>query len=308
MTLPDPPSLTHEERELAQRLARLGPHGEPTPALDARILAAAHAAAAVAPVRLPRHLPRRWPMVLGLAASLVLAVGIAWQLRPLPETRPAHGSEAVSAMREESPPTPAAGESTVDGSLPVTPAKASAMDSGDAAKPQAAESAPQTPERTSRPAVSPSPAAEPAVVFDKPAPASASATVAAKAADLQQPTAAVTALPMAGAPQAFGKAATAAAPTASDAAAGSSDRQAQASKQAGMAQAANAAPAARGDEPLDDIPPATADSPAVRDAWLQRIHALIDSGESVRARDSLREFVRRYPAYPLPEDLHTLER
>ena len=75
-----------------------------------------------------------------------------------------------------------------------------------------------------------------------------------------------------------------------------------------MAQAATAAPAARSDEPLDDIPPATADSPAVRDAWMQRIRALIDSGDRVRARASLHEFVRRYPTYPLPEDLHALER
>ena len=42
--------LTPEERELAQLTARLPPHGEPSPALDARILAAAHAAAAPQPV------------------------------------------------------------------------------------------------------------------------------------------------------------------------------------------------------------------------------------------------------------------
>ena len=43
--------LTPEERELAQLTSRLPPHGEPSAALDARILAAAHAAAAPQPVR-----------------------------------------------------------------------------------------------------------------------------------------------------------------------------------------------------------------------------------------------------------------
>ena len=85
----DPTSLNPEERELAQRLARLGPHGEPSPALDARILAAAQAAAASAPVR---H-RRRWPVALGAVASLALALGIAWRLRPLPGPPPVPPAE-----------------------------------------------------------------------------------------------------------------------------------------------------------------------------------------------------------------------
>ncbi len=309
MTLPDPPSLTPDERELAQRLARVGPFGEPSPTLDARILAAAHAAT-VASTAMPKRLPRRWPMALGLAASLVLAVGIAWRLRPLPETRPAYRSEAVWAQRTEAPPAPAPAaveSAAADDSLQPAPANASSMDSGAAVKPQAAEPVPRTPERISRSTVAAPPAPEPAVVLDAPAPPSA--PVAAKAADLQLPTAAPTTLPAGGAPQAFGKAASAAPSAASDAA-GSDQRQAAAaeSSQAGMTQAAAGASATRGDEPLDDIPPATADSPAVRDAWLQRIRALVDSGNGAAARASLREFVRRYPAYPLPEDLHALER
>src|SRR5690606_8160110 len=42
----DRDALTPEERALADRLARLGPQGEPSPALDARILAAAREATA----------------------------------------------------------------------------------------------------------------------------------------------------------------------------------------------------------------------------------------------------------------------
>ena len=90
--------LTPEERELAQLTSRLPPHGEPSPALDARILAAAHAAAAPQPVR--KHKPR-WPVALGLAASVVFAVGIAWQLRPLQEQ---------GALLTEAPASPDAAE------------------------------------------------------------------------------------------------------------------------------------------------------------------------------------------------------
>ena len=72
--------LSPEERALADQLARLGPHGEPSAALDARILAAAHDAIAVSAAARPRS--RRWPVGLGVAATTLLAVGIAWQLRP----------------------------------------------------------------------------------------------------------------------------------------------------------------------------------------------------------------------------------
>lgn len=92
-----------EERDLAQRLARLGGPREPAPALDAMILAAARAAVAepvataadassnetpaaqpadanVTPLR-PRKPAPRWPVGMGLAASLVLAAGIGWRLQ-----------------------------------------------------------------------------------------------------------------------------------------------------------------------------------------------------------------------------------
>jgi hypothetical protein len=68
--------------------------------------------------------------------------------------------------------------------------------------------------------------------------------------------------------------------------------------------AANAA----GDEPSLEVPPATADSPAVRDAWLQRIQALVDEGDVEGAKTSLRAFVLRYPDYTLPENLRALAR
>ncbi|GGD39903.1 hypothetical protein [Pseudoxanthomonas indica] len=75
--------LDAEEAALAEQLARLGPHGEPSPRLDARILAAAHDA--VSEQARPRR-RSRWPLGLGVAASALLAVGIAWQLRPVHES------------------------------------------------------------------------------------------------------------------------------------------------------------------------------------------------------------------------------
>ena len=92
---PYPPEpLSPEERELAQLTARLGPQGEPSPALDARVLAAAQAALRPAHAAgSPRRKPR-WPVALGLAASMVLAVGIAWQLRPLQSSPEIVASEA----------------------------------------------------------------------------------------------------------------------------------------------------------------------------------------------------------------------
>lgn len=77
---------------------------------------------------------------------------------------------------------------------------------------------------------------------------------------------------------------------------------------AAMAGAAADAGSLHDDEPADDVPPATVDSPAVRDAWLQRIRGLVDDGDVAAARASLREFVRRYPTFELPEDLRALER
>ena len=62
------------------------------------------------------------------------------------------------------------------------------------------------------------------------------------------------------------------------------------------------------DQAIDDEPPATADSPAVQQAWLQRIRGLLADGQGDAARASLAEFRRRNPAYALPDDLRALDR
>ncbi|MEO5629174.1 MAG: hypothetical protein ABIQ62_05325, partial [Thermomonas sp.] len=83
---PHPPQpLDAEERALAKVLPRLHGRSEPGPDLDARILAVARES--LQPARATRidASPRiRWIAPASLAASLLLAVGLAWRLRPLP--------------------------------------------------------------------------------------------------------------------------------------------------------------------------------------------------------------------------------
>ena len=68
-----------------------------------------------------------------------------------------------------------------------------------------------------------------------------------------------------------------------------------------------AADAAFVDAPEEDIPPATAASPAVRDAWLRRITQLLEQGKQQDAKASLAEFKRRYPSAVLPPALKALD-
>lgn len=60
------------------------------------------------------------------------------------------------------------------------------------------------------------------------------------------------------------------------------------------------------DQPFDDTPPASVDSPAVREAWLERIRDLVAAGHHDEARASFAEFRRRHPAAPVPADLRGL--
>lgn len=259
---PQPPTspLDPEERALAQRLARLGPHGEPSPALDAKVLAAAHAAATA------RRHRTRWPLRLGVAASVALAVGLAWQLRPLPGADPAGAVMTVPAPEPESTPdsvpAPIASESRAAAPTEIRqmappprppPKPAPVVAARRAAAPAAATAAPSSP--------------EPAVVFDLPTPADA--TQKADAIVMPPP-----APPAPARPRAASRAAAQAATQASEA-----------------------------DAPEMDVPPATVASPEVRDAWLARIRALLADGHVDEARASLDEFQRRYPHFVLPEDL-----
>lgn len=70
--------------------------------------------------------------------------------------------------------------------------------------------------------------------------------------------------------------------------------------------AALVADKAQTDDPDTDVPPATADSPEVREAWLRRIADLVREGRTQEGRASLAEFRRRYPDAPVPPELRTL--
>ena len=310
-----PQPLDAEERALAARLPR--PHGrsEPGPDLDARILAAARTA--LEPARPGTTARRRsWIAPTAVAASLLLAVGLAWQLRP---------PEALEA------------------SVPATTATAAADASGDALSSPAFEAAPAPaavavpsvdleqrqpmpqplePTRVAKhehAAVAPLAAAEITEIAAAPAPPPAPPAPAAPAAAMADEAFAST-------PPAAEQAATAparAAALAKSAQTGSIARESAAA--AGSASLRQQAPPARAAdnatldttavprakqaaaEPDEEVPPATADAPEVRDAWLKRIGELLKQGKHDEAKASLAEFRRRYPDVSLPTDLRKLE-
>lgn len=298
--VPDP--LDGDERALAGLLARDALPG-PSPQLDARILASARSATSASPSRRPRP---RWIAGMSIAATLVLAIGIAWRLRPLPPQRQA-ASEAPQAdmvrvvdspARTAAPPPSAAADAV---SAPMQPE----------AMPKALKPLPD--ERASAADAARTPAPEPPVVLDAPSPMDQAAPKAF-AAPPPPP------VPPAAAQAAEATAAgNVSAPAPTDAfeaarrekqAASSLDRVEVTGSRIGRQDAAAAADAAGEDgvsrAVLDEEPPATADSPLVQEAWLQRIRELLSAGEIDAARNSLAEFRRRYPKYALPEDLRSL--
>jgi outer membrane biosynthesis protein TonB len=287
MTRHPPQPLDAEERALAALLPR--PHGrtEPGADLDARILAAAQAALQAQPtVRRPR---RSWIGPTALAASLVLAVGLAWQLRPPPALpAPAAAEDAASmdvvSMRAIESPPPS----------PMTQAKPMAVPA-----PQAIVSAPPAqdmPAGTSAPEAAVAAAPPPAP------PAPPAPVMAAEAAAVATPQAAEPARAQA---PVMAKA------TASEAmrerAAASGNLAAENREEAQRAADAATLDAVVVSESEEDVPPATADSPSVREAWLRRIGELLEQGKADEAKASLAEFRRRYPDATLPPELRKLE-
>jgi hypothetical protein len=379
-------ALTPEERALADRRARLGPQGEPSPALDARILAAARAATS-APVatatahRSPRRRQRRWPVAFGAAATLVIVGGLAWQLRPVDDLQVDYSEapRAVSGPSADAAPASRPAQQAVV-ALPPSPAAEVAPAAADSAAPASASPAPipaKPPEpdaATERFAEAPSGAgaqpapkafttkppapAEPPVVFDEPSPMDTPSPpgeprhLAPPAPPAPSPPAA----PPAPAPAARAAVAFPQEPASGNAPATrsvveaenkaraqraktlettarripsaqvASGAVAQPARPADTAAAADASALDRievtgariedeedqadvgyaSDQPLDDQPPASVDSPQVRQAWLQRVRQLVAEGKPDAARDSLREYQRRYPKATLPDDLRAL--
>ena len=331
--------LDAEERALRAQLPRLHGRGEPGPLLDASILSAARAAATKAP---PRPRRRSWIMPLSVAATVTVAVGLAWRLQP-PDAAPAFEQAASEyAASEQAASEQAAVEY-------VRPDVASSVAAEPAAAPQAAdaaarisriEAAPAAPELVA-PASAPVqrkarahavPPSEPALVTQAapmaapvaappPAPPPPAPSVPRIATDSVASEAAMVA--DAPAPLSAPKpVASSAPPTSQIAARASAQQQAQAiaaekdaaariarSKQAASQAARAAAADVQAFEMADDeAPPVSMDMPAAREAWLRRIIELLDQGETQNASESLAEFRRRYPNATLPPRLDALEK
>lgn len=297
MTHRPPQPLDAEERALAAQLPRLHGRSEPTAELDARILAAAHAAAQQ-PAKPTR---RRWAAPLALAASLCLAVGVAWRVQltpsqPASETPSPHNTApraAAEVAKLEAPATDSASNAaTIAPPNTPTPAPRPA--------PIRAPSVADTPPSPQR-VLAPPPPEDAPVVLESPR---AFAQEAAPAPPPPPAPAPPAAAPMS-APM------SAAADTAPAAASGALATPSAHRPEAAMGKAVQMQRQrdfANTDAPLDDVPPATMASPAARDAWLKRIRQLHQQGDLDAARASLAEFRRRYPQATLPPDLRDLER
>ncbi|OWQ54974.1 hypothetical protein CEE60_06760 [Stenotrophomonas maltophilia] len=319
MNRPDP--LTPEERELARLLGRPSTTG-PAPAIDEAVLAAARTAVEApsadaaswklppdAPAR-PRRPRSRLPAVFGLAASVIFAVGIAWQLKPddppapplaEPVAAPASAAavtEAAPAMEAAPPPPPAAAPPGVE---PQRAAKATTQSPR-----QQAAAAPPAPERargvsSPRPEDIPAPAPPapapvqaPAPMMSAPAPEAASSyameasqpaldsvVVTGSTTDRSAPRAALKgAAPAKPAPGAPGVMRRAAAPMAAPA---SADEAVRALHQA-----------------------VAADAGLPRKQWLKRIRERRDAGDVDTARASLERYLQQYPEVRIPRDLRQL--
>lgn len=325
----DAEPFSDEERDLAARLGRIGPVDGPSPALDAKILAAAHAASVPRVPAKRRRLtwlgvPPALVTGVGVAAAAVLALGVVWQLRPQ--------YRAMSAQSEADE-----GEEII---LIAPPA--------DSPAPQVAESTAQpdhaaapTPARSAEPTAAPTAAApavpEPAAQAAASAPAPVAAAAAANEAGSLPPAA----------PEAFSRSADAAADTRSldegvaapmpetrerhatytTAARAAAERRERSAAQKASAVAADAAAAgnsaAASEEEsttLDRIEvtgsrmrgnldadwsriPVSDDTRLTPAEWLERIRARREDNDTGNARESLELFRREYPRIRLPDDL-----
>ncbi|HEL4268717.1 TPA: hypothetical protein UM524_003504 [Stenotrophomonas maltophilia] len=325
--------LTPEERELARLLGRRAEQAPPA-ALDAAILAAARAAVdapaadAVASPEAPRtqRTRPRWPAVFGIAASMVFAIGIAWQLRPEPPPVPA-GEAAVAAA-------PAAAE---DVAAADQAAERSAADSAvAAAEPAAAPAAPEAAPVAAAPAPAIARASKPAPAGTAEAPAQAARSMAADAAADTSfaalppaPAAApATAPPAPPAPTAYSAPAPLMAPVV---ASGSLKARSAGTAESNSVQAEQAPALDRveitsmkREAPSRSAPgimrrgsdaglsadavqaEVDADARLPRRQWLQKIRTRRDDGQRDLARASLERYMQQYPEARLPRDLRPL--
>ncbi|HEX5694122.1 MAG TPA: hypothetical protein VFY00_05845 [Arenimonas sp.] len=285
MTSPQDPRkepFQDDEAALAKVLRAL-PGSEPSPKVDAAILAAARDATSGS-ARRPRR--RRGPpgWALGTAAAAVLAVAIGMQLPigrgPLPDGAPAEAQPRASANGVELDTVQVTG-SRLQHETPAPPSEPEA----DAAAPQA-KPAPFT--RREPAAVAPLPPLPPPA----PPPAPPAPASRAQAEELVREAQAVSA--------------EAAAAQALDRSRDSEARRAAQSlpESAPVAESSESTGALPSAFSADDVlPPVDDDARLDADAWLERIRERIGQGDRAGASASLRRFERAHPDVTLPPDL-----
>jgi hypothetical protein len=303
MNRPEP--LTPEERELARLLGRTAPSA-PSAALDDAVLAAARAAvqpaggaaavgaapttAAGAP-RAVRRLRSRLPAAFGLAASLVFAVGIAWQLKPDSPPPALPGVAVEAAVDAAAAPMPAARSDagTAMARVAQAPAAAAEIAAEPIAKPAPLPPPPAASVTQEMAAAAPPP---PAPAMAAPAPQSK-----AMLADTQSELDSVAdTSPREADSRERAKAASAPALAARSAgAAGIMRRPATAQDDASGALSARA---------LDTA--VEADAALPRTQWIKRIRERRDAGDVDTARASLERYLEHYPEVRVPRDLRQL--
>ena len=307
-TIPDP--LSSEERALAAMLARVAPHGVPSPEIDASILSASHDAVAGTAARSRRP---RWQVPMGVAASMVLAVGVAWQLRPTPPE--AAGFDAASVEARSSVEAPAAAPTPAQEVASAGPAVDAVADSTAAPPPRkslappvarspvvdARKAAPAaTPPAPARARPAPSAPAAPAYAPSPPPPSAVAERSSNPSAGIQRIESARPAGTVAAA-EADSRTETATAPTRRELRVSPGSERVQ--ENAPRPPIANGATRARR---TDLQVPVAADAQLQPGDWLERVRTRYGLGDADVARRSLLLFVQDHPTEAVPDDLEPL--
>ncbi|PJK13675.1 hypothetical protein CO613_09250 [Lysobacteraceae bacterium NML07-0707] len=293
--------LTAEECALADKLARIAPRGEPSAALDAKILAMAaeaHAQATTAPAK-----PRRWLPSLALAASLALVAGVIWRVHPVlnPQDTPSPTAISEADAAAALPPMPGTEMMT---EAPAELADAAAMPKTHAAS-AAIEMAPPPPARKAAPVAMSAPVAEEPLQL----PPMALPAAAPPLGQAQQAQAAEAQRARQKVQESHSAKSTSTMP--SHAAARNAELAAPPPPPAPPAPAAavmmeRAAPvAADTSESLDSIT-VTGTRLLPGELEIARIRGLIEQGHTRKARRELKKLMRRHPDIEIPDDLKEL--
>lgn len=308
--------LTPEERALAA-LLRDTLAAEPSASVDAAVLDAARAALAAdtargedaaAPARARatasgrvRRRPR-WQPLVGIAASVVFAVGIAWQLQPTPAGRAVPGLPEAPSMTVETASRPPSDHPAPQPAQQTGPGPVARAQTQQPAAPEERRPAP----RVAAPSPSPSQGAAKRAM-EAPAAATAAAPGRGRhaptaAADVQQermPAERPQALASRTmAPTAAGESSDAAAPVQADRA-----RSMTAQPQGNLMRA----PHAPLDQAATDLAGQVRDDARLpRRQWLLKIRQRNDAGDVDAARASLEAYLQAYPATRVPADLRAL--